>query len=113
MGRTLRHLGLVILAGTACLLLASLADWIPVATSDFWVSRGAVVGLACLGAGMLLRLLAPLGRELARAHCSQCGAPTERGQRFCRDHLKAALDEARDKTRESVLARGGPRGSAF
>jgi hypothetical protein len=103
---------MVILAATACLLVASLADWIPDAKSDYWISRGAAVGLGCLGAGMLLRLLGPLGRELGRARCSQCGAPTERGQRFCRDHLKAALDEARDRTRESILARGGPRGSA-
>ncbi len=112
MGRNLRHLGLVILAATVFLLLASLGDWIPEATSDYLISRGAAVGLGCLGAGMLLRLLAPLGREMGRAHCSRCGAPTERGQPFCRDHLKAALDEARDRTRESVLAREGPRGSA-
>jgi DNA polymerase III delta prime subunit len=38
-----------------------------------------------------------LRREIRRDHCVECGAPVERGHRYCRDHLKAALDEARDR----------------
>ncbi len=113
MGRTLRYLGMVILAATAWLLLADAVGWIPDGTADPWTSKGVVLGLACLVAGTLLRLVAPISREMRRDHCIHCGAPTERGHPFCRDHLKAALEDARDQTRKSLEARRQSKGSGF
>jgi hypothetical protein len=113
MGRSLRHLGLFILAATAWLLLADLAGWVPDGTSDRWTLRGIVIGLACLGAGTLLRLSVPLRREMGRPRCVHCGAPAEHGHRLCRDHLKAALDEARDRTRKTLQAGPDPKRSDF
>ncbi len=113
MGRTLRYVGLIVLAATAWLLLADAVGWVPDGTSDPWISKGIVLGLACIAAGTLLRLFAPLSRELKRDHCVHCGAPTERGHRYCRDHLKAALDDARDRTRKTLEAQRGRRGSGY
>jgi predicted nucleic acid-binding Zn ribbon protein len=50
---------------------------------------------------------------MERDRCIQCGAPTERGHRYCRDHLKAVLDQARDRTRRNLEATREPRGSDF
>lgn len=113
MGRTLRYLGLIILAATAWLLLADLAGWVPNGTSDRWTSTGLLAGLACLGGGILLRLFVPLGREIGRDRCARCGAPVEKGHHLCRDHLKAALDEARDRTRKSMQAGPDAKRSGF
>ena len=113
MGRTLRYFGLLVLAATAWLLLAEAVGWVSDGTSDPWISKGIVLGLACLAAGMLLRLFAPLSREMKRDHCIQCGAPTERGHPFCRDHLKVALDDARDRTRRTLEGKRGPKGSDY
>jgi hypothetical protein len=113
MSRTLRYLGLIVLVGTAWLSLADLGGWVPSGTSDQWTSKGIVIGLACLGAGMLLRMLRPLGRKMEQDRCVQCGASTERGHRYCRDHLKAALDEARDRTRRTLEATRDAKESDF
>ncbi len=113
MGRTLRYLGLFVLAATAWLLLADALAWIPDGTADPWISKGIVLGLAFLAAGTLLRLLTPLSKEMKRGRCIHCGAPTERGHPFCRDHLKSALEEARDRTRKTLEERRGPKGAGF
>ncbi len=111
MGRTLRYLGWTVLAATAWLALADALRWVPDGTSDRWLSKGLLLGLVCVAAGTLLRLLAPLSREMRRDHCIHCGAPTERGHPFCRDHLKAALEDARDRTRRALEERRGPKRS--
>ncbi len=113
MGRTLRYLGLIVLAATAWLVLADAVGWVPDGTADRWLSKGILVGLACLAAGTLLRLFGPISREIRRDHCVRCGAPTERGHPYCRDHLKEALEDARDETRRALEARRGARGSGF
>ena len=111
MGPMLCYAGFAVLAATAWLLLAGTAGWVPAEFADPWVPRGTTVGLAMVGLGLLLRLLAPVGRGLARGRCERCGAPTDLGQPLCRDHLKATLDAMRDRTRETLLRRTGPRGS--
>jgi hypothetical protein len=113
MGRTLLILGLVVLVGTAWLLLADTIGWVPPGTSDPWTSKGIALGVACLAGALLFRLVRPLRREMERDRCVQCGAPTERGHRYCRDHLKAVLDQARDRTRRSLEATREPKGSDF
>jgi hypothetical protein len=113
MGRTLRYLGWVFLAATAWLVLADLAGWVPAGASDRWTMRGITFGLGSLAAGTLLRLFTPIRREIARDRCMHCGAPTEHGHHLCRDHLKAALDEARDRTRKTLQAGPDPKRSDF
>ena len=113
MGRTLRFVGLLVLAATAWLVLADAVGWVPDGTSDPWFWKGVAFGFSCLAAAMALRLFAPLSREMRRDHCTHCGTPTERGHSLCRDHLKSALDEARDRTRKTLQTRRGPEGSDF
>ncbi len=112
MGAWLSYAGLAVLAATAWLLLAGTAGWVSQEVADPCIPRGATLGLAMVGLGLLLRLLAPVGRGLARGRCERCGAPTDLGQTLCRDHLKVSLDQMRDRTREVLLRRAGPRGSA-
>lgn len=107
MGRMLRYIGLAILAGTAWLLIADLGGWIPDGVADRWTTRLLVLGAGLVAVGLLLRLAAPVRREIRRGRCSRCGAPIERGQTLCRDHLKQTLDEIRDRTRASLLEKTG------
>jgi hypothetical protein len=104
MSRTLRYLGWLILAATVWLVIADLAGWVPAGTSDRWARKGMVLGLGSLAAGMLLRIFLPIHREMGRDRCVHCGSPAEHGHHLCRDHLKAALDEARDRTRRTLQA---------
>ena len=92
------------LAVTAVLLLAEEAGWVETAGVDLWVWT-ARAGVCCLGVGLLLALLSPVGRELRRGRCVRCGVPVERGQTYCRDHLQAAVNEYRDQTRNGMLGR--------
>ena len=105
MARLLRYLGLVLLAATAVLMLADGVGWIESADARPWVWNGVRAGAVCLGVGVLLALLAPLGRELRRGRCVRCGAAIERRQTYCRDHLQAAVNEYRDQTRNGAAAR--------
>lgn len=103
MGPMLRYIGIAVLAFTAWLLIAVTAGWIPGEIGDVWISRGAIVGFASLGLGLLLRLLDPVSRGMHRGRCARCGAPIDFGQTLCRDHLKETLDAMRDRTRQTLL----------
>jgi len=105
MARVLRYVGLLLLAATAVLMLADAVGWIESAESRSWVWTGLRAGAICLGAGFLLTLLSPLGRELRRGRCVRCGAVIERTQTYCRDHLQAAVNEYRDQTRNGTASR--------
>ena len=103
MARTLRYLGLAILALTAWLLLAQEFGWVGRPERlDVWVLRGVWAGLGCIAAGILLSLLNPVGRALRQGRCARCGATIERGQTYCLDHLQATLNEYRDETRNGL-----------
>jgi hypothetical protein len=108
MGSILRGLGLTLLAATACLLVADALGWIPPGIADPWLSRGLYASLSSLGAGLALGLLAPVGREIRRGRCARCGRRIERRQTYCRDHLRATLDEYRDQARHMGSARRPP-----
>lgn len=110
MARTLRYVGLVLLAAAACFLLSGAVGWLPAEDVKPWVGAGVKAGVLCLGAGILLAMLSPIGRELRRGRCARCGAVIERGQTYCRDHLQQAVNEYRDQTREGILQRPGGRG---
>jgi hypothetical protein len=104
-GRVLRYTGILLLAVTAVLMLAEAVGWLESRAVDPWVWTSARAGVVCLGVGLLLALLSPLGRELRRGKCVRCGVPVERGQTYCRDHLQAAVNEYRDQTRDGMLHR--------
>jgi hypothetical protein len=92
----------VLLAVTALLMLAGGVGWLEprvVGPGIWWSLRG---GVLCLGLGLLLALLSPVGRELRRGRCVRCGAVVERGQTYCRDHLQAAVNEYRDQNRDAM-----------
>jgi hypothetical protein len=88
-GRTLRYVGLIVLAGAAWALLAADSAFRPLS----WVGAGS------LGLGLLYGLLAPLGRRLFRGRCVRCGGPVERGQVYCLDHLRDTVNEYQDQMR--------------
>jgi hypothetical protein len=109
LGRTLRYLGIAILAVTAWLLMADAVGWIPAGSGDAWISRGVWAGGGCILVGILFGMMSPVGRELRRGHCVRCGVSIERGQTYCADHLQATVNEYRDQTREGVLGKTGRR----
>ena len=100
-GRTLRTIGLVILAAAAWLLVAGEAEWIARGLSDRWFLPLAGLGAACFAAGALLGILVPALRWVGRGRCVRCGAGTERGQVFCLDHLKESVHEAQEAARRN------------
>ena len=101
MARNLRYLGLVALAATALMMLSDSVGWTEPSALDPALSIAWRSGLVCLGAGLLLTLLEPLRRATRQGRCVRCGAAVERGQAYCRDHLKAAVDEYRDQLRNT------------
>jgi len=109
-GRSLRFLGLAVLAATAVLLTAESLGWIAPGSMNAWLLAGARIGLTCLGAGVVLGLMQPLRRRLRKGRCERCHAPTERGHPYCLDHLQQAINEYRDQTRTGMLRRPGSRG---
>ena len=96
MDRTLRYLGLSILAAAAWLLLAGEIGWILPATSDRWFGPLLKAGGISFLTSLVLTAMVPGLRWVRRGRCVRCGAPTERGQSYCLDHLQATVNEARD-----------------
>jgi len=105
MGRTLRIVGLAALAGAAWALLASEAGWMSAAVADVAFRALALLGVVCVGVGLLLGLLNPVGRRLRQGRCTRCGAPIERGQSYCLDHLRDTVHEYQDQLRRGERPR--------
>ena len=112
MGRGLTTLG-------AVLLLATLALWIGDAVGAWndldpaiagWTLKA---GAGLLAAGVLLRVLYPVGRKVVHGRCAVCGHPIERGHTYCRDHLQETVNASRDETRSRMLRGGGSHRSSF
>jgi hypothetical protein len=105
MGATLRSLGLVLLVAAAWLFLAEEVGWM---TGDLPQALARPLGTAailCLGVGWVLRVIQPVARELDRGRCTRCGARTERGQTYCRDHLQQTIREYQDEARRRDVNR--------
>lgn len=109
MGNALLQLGLVVLAGAVWLFLGGQVGWIEPATSDHWGPLALKASLACLTAGFLLRVIAPMGRRFRGSRCARCSRPTEPGHLYCHDHMKKAIDELRDQTRQELAGGRGSR----
>lgn len=97
MGRTLRYLGLVVLAVSAWMLIAGEAGGVAAEVTDRWAVTLLQAGGALLVAGLLCALLAPFARWARRGHCMRCGERTERGQTYCMDHLRETVQEYQDQ----------------
>ncbi len=106
MGRTLRTFGAVVLAATAWLFLAEGFGWIGSGNAGTWVGTGLRASVALLGLGLFLTMV-PVERLLRRNRCARCGAEIEKGQTYCRDHLRSTLNEYRDRNRDGLQPRRG------
>lgn len=62
-----------------------------------WVSPGLFLGAALVSVGIVLGALGRVGRRVLPSRCARCGRTVQRGQVYCADHLKLAVDEARDE----------------
>jgi len=99
MTHTLRTTGIIVLALAVGLLLGGEFGWVPTPIVDAGLMPLALLGAISLALGILLGVLSPLGRRMRQGRCVRCGAPTERGQTYCLDHLRSTVDEYRDQNR--------------
>ncbi len=106
----LRYGGLGLLVVAVWLAIAGSVGWLPDDAVSPWVPLCFKVGAGAIAASLLLGILEPVLRRLRTGRCVRCGAPTERGQAYCLDHLRMALDEYRDQTRPGLYRRPGHRG---
>jgi hypothetical protein len=106
MGRSLRYLGVFLLAATVWLLIAGAADWMSQHLADRLARTTAMAGIVAMGAGVLLGVVARVAGPRGRGRCQRCGAPTERGQAYCLDHLLKTVDEYRDQHRDRFYDAG-------
>jgi predicted nucleic acid-binding Zn ribbon protein len=63
-----------------------------------------------VAASLVLRVVAPVTKHLAKGRCSVCGVPVERGSIYCMDHLQQTVNAYRDRSREATLPQPKPRG---
>lgn len=97
MAALLRYLGLLALALGTWLLIAEEASWL--SNEDFYAfTRPILLGgcVAFLG-GIVLAVLSPVARTMVGARCARCSASVPRGQTYCADHLRATVQEYRDR----------------
>jgi hypothetical protein len=106
--RTLRYLGLSILAAATWILIAGQSDWILPETADVWFWPLARTGAICFVAGLVLGAVVPAFRWARRGRCVRCGAPTERGQSYCHDHLQTTVQDAKDHLQTARSERRRP-----
>jgi hypothetical protein len=99
MARFLRVLGLTIIAAAVILLIAGEAGAASRDLVDDLFVPGLQAGAVALLAGLALSLLAPFGRMATQGRCVRCGARIEKGQTYCHDHLRRAVQEFQDQTR--------------
>ena len=102
MGRGLLTLGSILLLLTIGLWIAGVAEWLPADIDDHWSALSLKAGLVVLAAGLLLRLVSPVRRQVSRGRCAVCGRGIDRGQVYCLDHLQETVNTYRDRTHESL-----------
>jgi hypothetical protein len=107
MGKNLRYIGLVVLAAAAWMLIAVEAEWVPSGLPDMVIPMLVGAGVLCIGAGMVISLINPVGRKLSKGRCARCGAKIERGQSYCLDHLRETVNEYQDRERTAEQYRSG------
>lgn len=103
MGRSLRYLGMLLLAVTVWLLIGGAAGWVSQDLADRLYRTTAGAGAACLAGGTLLGLFGRLGLGKQRGRCIRCGAPTDRKQPYCLDHLLETVANYRDQSSQTPV----------
>lgn len=101
MPRLLRLAGLMVLAAAIVLLLAGEAGAVSEEFVDLAFLPAIKAGAIAFSAGLALSLLAPL-RRIRPGRCVRCGARIEKGQTYCHDHLRAAVQEFTDLNRRGA-----------
>ena len=64
-----------------------------------WADRLLSGAFLALGVAVVLALLEKAGVRVAGAKCQDCRKPIEHGKLYCRDHLRARVEAAREKYR--------------
>jgi hypothetical protein len=98
MDRRLFWVGSMLLLTTLALWVADAAEWIPRSADDRFSGLTLKVGIIALGAGLLLRILAPVASLRQKGRCTVCGQRTERGHVYCLYHLQETVNATRDLT---------------
>jgi hypothetical protein len=101
----LRLVGSILILATVALWVGDATSLIPGSTDDHWWRFTLKGGILALAGALLLRLLRPIANHVRKGHCSVCGNPTERGHTYCLDHLQAAVNAARDESRNRPFPR--------
>lgn len=59
-------------------------------------ATGLAAGVCMVTLGLVLAVLGRLTVRALPSRCARCGRAVQRGQVYCADHLKLAVNEARD-----------------
>ena len=95
MGRTLRAIGLLAIAIWAVLLLVGeFLGW----ESPRRSLPVLFLGVALMIGGILLDIVSRAGRVIRRPRCARCSRPVQKGETYCPDHFRDAINRIRDKT---------------
>ena len=111
MHRTIASFGAATVALTAWLLLADALAWMPAGVADAWIPVTLRATGVCFAGAAVLFLVGRAVRGVRRGRCVRCGSRIEPGQTYCRDHLRATVDEYRDRARQALTPRSARRAS--
>ena len=103
MGRGLFSLGWILLVLTVGLWIAGVAGWLPETVDDRWSALTLKATLVVFGAGVILRVLSPVTKQVARGRCAVCGRGIDRGQVYCHDHMQETVNSYRDQTHDRKM----------
>jgi hypothetical protein len=101
----LLYLGLVLLAGAAWFLLAGELGWAAPRFVEVWFAPLAAAGAVAIALGFVLKMFSGVGRRMQLYRCARCGAPTGRGETYCRDHMQQTVNEYQDEMRRRTARR--------
>lgn len=93
----LTRFGLALVAVSMVLLLALTLDWIQDDRLAVGIKYGLAAGAGLIVLGFALASMGKVGGAVRRSRCARCRRPVRKGAIYCPDHLKEALQEARDK----------------
>jgi hypothetical protein len=86
-------------------LIAGEAQWISSSVANAAFRPLGIGGALAFSVGIVLGMLNPVGRRLRQGRCVRCGTSIERGQSYCRDHLRDTLNEYQDQMRRGETLR--------
>lgn len=96
-GRLFRLALLLLIAALLFPVLAHVQREVSSDPLEEWADRLLSASLLAFGAAVILALLEKAGMRVSGARCADCRKPIEHGKLYCRDHLKARIEAAREK----------------